>query len=109
MLSVLLCEIDNTFSAPSPALRASPRLLRALAVPVSAAPRHEKARAALAARASQCGRYWDRTSDPFRVKEVRYRCANRPSMTLKDGSPKGFVNANRVLVVQVILFRLDTK
>lgn len=25
-----------------------------------------------------CGRYWDRTSDPFRVKEVRYRCANRP-------------------------------
>ena len=25
-----------------------------------------------------CGRYWDRTSDPFHVKEVRYRCANRP-------------------------------
>ncbi len=24
------------------------------------------------------GRYWIRTSDPFRVKEVRYRCANRP-------------------------------
>ena len=24
------------------------------------------------------GRYWTRTSDPFRVKEVRYRCANRP-------------------------------
>ena len=24
------------------------------------------------------GRYWDRTSDPFHVKEVRYRCANRP-------------------------------
>ena len=22
-------------------------------------------------------RYWDRTSDPFRVREVRYRCANR--------------------------------
>ena len=25
------------------------------------------------------GRYWIRTSDPFRVKEVRYRCANRPT------------------------------
>lgn len=26
------------------------------------------------------GRYWDRTSDPFHVKEVRYRCANRPRL-----------------------------
>ena len=26
------------------------------------------------------GRYWDRTSDPFHVKEVRYRCANRPQL-----------------------------
>jgi hypothetical protein len=25
------------------------------------------------------GRYWDRTSDLFRVREARYRCANRPS------------------------------
>ena len=24
-----------------------------------------------------CARYWDRTSDLFRVKEARYRCANR--------------------------------
>ena len=24
------------------------------------------------------GRYWDRTSVLFRVKEARYRCANRP-------------------------------
>ena len=24
------------------------------------------------------GRYWDRTSDLFRVREARYRCANRP-------------------------------
>ena len=24
------------------------------------------------------GRYWDRTSDLFRVKEARYPCANRP-------------------------------
>ena len=28
------------------------------------------------------GRYWDRTSDPFHVKEVRYRCANRPGLKL---------------------------
>ena len=28
------------------------------------------------------GRYWIRTSDPFRVKEVRYRCANRPRQPL---------------------------
>ena len=25
------------------------------------------------------GRYWDRTSDLFRVKEARSRCANRPA------------------------------
>ena len=30
------------------------------------------------------GRYWIRTSDPFRVKEVRYHCANRPSVNLKS-------------------------
>ena len=24
-----------------------------------------------------CERYWDRTSDLFRVREARYRCANR--------------------------------
>ena len=24
-----------------------------------------------------CARYWDRTSDLFRVREARYRCANR--------------------------------
>jgi hypothetical protein len=28
------------------------------------------------------GRYWDRTSDLFRVREARYRCANRPSPVL---------------------------
>ena len=27
------------------------------------------------------GRYWDRTSDLFRVREARYRCANRPSLS----------------------------
>ena len=27
------------------------------------------------------GRYWDRTSDLFRVREARYRCANRPNNT----------------------------
>ena len=29
-------------------------------------------------RGFHCGRYWDRTSDLFRVREARYRCANRP-------------------------------
>ena len=27
-----------------------------------------------------CARYWDRTSDLFRVREARYRCANRAQM-----------------------------
>src|SRR5690606_24229827 len=31
-------------------------------------------------RRSSRGRYWDRTSDLFRVKEARYPCANRPEM-----------------------------
>ena len=31
-------------------------------------------------RGSCRGRYWDRTSDLFRVKEARYRCANRPEV-----------------------------
>ena len=31
-----------------------------------------------AARGFTCGRYWVRTSDLFRVREARYRCANRP-------------------------------
>ena len=28
-----------------------------------------------------CARYWDRTSDLFRVREARYRCANRAYKT----------------------------
>ena len=32
------------------------------------------------------GRYWIRTSDPFRVKEVRYRCANRPRALIARAS-----------------------
>ncbi len=35
------------------------------------------------------GRYWDRTSDLFRVREARYRCANRPTL-LKPVVEKGF-------------------
>ena len=31
------------------------------------------------------GRYWDRTSDLFRVKEARSRCANRPHNALRGG------------------------
>ena len=30
------------------------------------------------------GRYWDRTSDLFRVREARYRCANRPFVVLVE-------------------------
>ena len=30
-------------------------------------------------------RYWDRTSDLFRVREARYRCANRSSMCRSNG------------------------
>ena len=29
-----------------------------------------------------CARYWDRTSDLFRVREARYRCANRAYKTV---------------------------
>ena len=31
------------------------------------------------------GRYWDRTSDLFRVREARYRCANRPFHPVETG------------------------
>src|SRR5699024_1410646 len=36
---------------------------------------HERSRSA---RQGRGGRYWVRTSDLFRVREARYRCANRP-------------------------------
>ena len=35
------------------------------------------------------GRYWDRTSDLFRVREARYRCANRPLHPAETGN-QGF-------------------
>ena len=40
------------------------------------------------------GRYWDRTSDLFRVKEARYPCANRPfragdPATVRDDTSRG--------------------
>ena len=34
------------------------------------------------------GRYWVRTSDPFRVKEVRYHCANRPWLLTITSAPQ---------------------
>ena len=34
---------------------------------------------------SICGPYWDRTSDLFRVREARYRCANRPCCEVETG------------------------
>jgi hypothetical protein len=36
------------------------------------------------------GRYWDRTSDLFRVREARYRCANRPLLGSRFEVEKGF-------------------
>ena len=38
------------------------------------------------------GRYWDRTSDLFRVKEARYPCANRPKVlaTLSSGLEEAY-------------------
>ena len=33
------------------------------------------------------GRYWDRTSDLFRVREARYRCANRPFKSGRNRKP----------------------
>ena len=35
------------------------------------------------------GRYWDRTSDLFRVREARYRCANRPGGARQGPSEVG--------------------
>src|SRR5690606_8331970 len=34
------------------------------------------------------GRYWDRTSDLFRVREARYRCANRPCSVVRGLLPR---------------------
>ena len=42
-----------------------------------------------------CGRYWDRTSDLFRVKEARYPCANRPHRNLATHG-NGTLNRNPV-------------
>jgi hypothetical protein len=36
-----------------------------------------------------CERYWDRTSDLFRVREARYRCANRSYQFLRTGGGCG--------------------
>ena len=53
----------------------------------------------------KCGRYWDRTSDLFRVKEARYPCANRPeASTILAGagrSPSHEVTLARRRRVQV--------
>ena len=36
-----------------------------------------------------CARYWDRTSDLFRVREARYRCANRACSGYSVGEKRG--------------------
>ena len=45
------------------------------------------------------GRYWIRTSDPFRVKEVRYHCANRPHKSILNHRLLGF-RAEQVVVIR---------
>ena len=47
-------------------------------VPSNQDPLVQQMRKALEIRGFFGGRYWDRTSDLFRVREARYRCANRP-------------------------------
>ena len=44
------------------------------------------------------GRYWIRTSDPFRVKEVRYHCANRPHKSILNHRLLGFWPEQMVMV-----------
>ena len=44
------------------------------------------------------GRYWIRTSDPFRVKEVRYHCANRPHKSILNHRLLGFGPEQVVMV-----------
>ena len=47
------------------------------------------------------GRYWIRTSDPFRVKEVRYHCANRPHTSIFNHRLLGFRTEQVVVVRRV--------
>ena len=47
------------------------------------------------------GRYWIRTSDPFRVKEVRYHCANRPHKLILNHRLLGFWTEQVVVVRRV--------
>ena len=44
------------------------------------------------------GRYWIRTSDPFRVKEVRYHCANRPHKSILNHRLLGLWTEQVVMV-----------
>ena len=44
------------------------------------------------------GRYWIRTSDHFRVKEVRYHCANRPHKSILTHRLLGFWTEQVVVV-----------
>ena len=47
------------------------------------------------------GRYWIRTSDPFRVKEVRYHCANRPHNPILNHCLLGFWTEQVVVVRRI--------
>ena len=44
------------------------------------------------------GRYWIRTSDPFRVKEVRYHCANRPHRSILNHRLLGLRTEEMVVI-----------
>ena len=46
------------------------------------------------------GRYWIRTSDPFRVKEVRYHCANRPHDWILDHRPSDVFGSEQVVMLR---------
>ena len=47
------------------------------------------------------GRYWIRTSDPFRVKEVLYHCANRPHKSILNHRLLSLLTEEMVVVRRV--------
>ena len=48
---------------------------------------NRESRVKMALQGNSGGRYWDRTSDLFRVREARSRCANRPARWVRDSNP----------------------
>ncbi|GEM_PF-2234320 len=59
-----------------------------------------------------CARYWDRTSDLFRVREARYRCANRASASrgryrADDGTRTRDPHLGKVMLYQLSHVRVS--